>query len=254
VCCTWHGVWCNVALQLATCAAVPRTVHVCLEFRGVRTCCILVLHVVCCRLLGTCLRGQWDPCCMLHAMLCVLHLAGCMLHVAWCTLYVVCRTLRVVCCMLYVSFCRFLLLHVLSCTVSAAHSIVRVGCCSCHRAPVCRARVQGSGGGGVLYMSGGRATFESVAISDTEAISVRAPGEADRVGGGLGRRCAGRWHGVHIRWVSLVQGRQHRTLFGTILFADSCACRMELHGVHCTLHSVWCMLQLVLRTAQVTYV
>ena len=110
--------------------------------------------------------------------------------------------------------------------------------------------MQGSGGG-VLRMSGGRATFESVAMSDTEAISVRVAGEADRVGGGLGRRCAGRWHGVHIRWVSLVQGRQHRTLFGTILFADSCACRMEFHVVRYTLPVGRCMFRFVLRTVHV---
>ena len=48
-----------------------------------------------------------------------------------------------------------------------------------------RPRLQG-GSGGVLRVLGGIATFESVAISDTQAL-VRVAEEADQVGGGLGR-------------------------------------------------------------------
>jgi hypothetical protein len=72
-------------------------------------------------------------------------------------------------------------LHLLRCVVSAAHCIVRAGCRYLQRAMVRRARVQTDGG--VLSISGGSATFESVAISDTNAV-VRAAWEADRAGGG----------------------------------------------------------------------
>jgi hypothetical protein len=107
----------------------------------------------------------------------------------------------------YCSFCGF-------CFV--AHC-VHVGCCCHHRATVRHAHVQEDRGGGtyggVLHMISGSATFESVEISDTTA-EVRVAGEADRVGGGLGRRRAGRWRGGDGRRVSRVQGRQHRTRFG----------------------------------------
>jgi hypothetical protein len=69
-----------------------------------------------------------------------------------------------------------------------------------------RARVQRTDGGvlrfdgGVLSMSGGSATFEFVAICNTSA-SVCVAGEADRVGGGVGRVCAERWRGEDRWWV-----------------------------------------------------
>ncbi len=69
-----------------------------------------------------------------------------------------------------------------------------------HRETVRRARVQ-VGPGGVLSISGGSATFEDVAISNTSAGRVRVAAEADRVGGGLGRWCAGRWRGDNRWWV-----------------------------------------------------
>jgi hypothetical protein len=98
------------------------------------------------------------------------------------------------------------------CVVGAGRCSVRVGCCRRHRVTVRRACVQRDDGG-VLVISGGSATFESVAISDTTA-AVRVAGEADRARGGLGRRCAVRWRGDDGRRVCRVQGRQHRTLFG----------------------------------------
>ena len=81
-----------------------------------------------------------------------------------------------------VACCALLLLHLLGCIVSVARCNVRVGCCHRHRATVRHAPVQGPyGRGGVLYMTSGRATFESVAISDTTARKVRVATEAGRV-------------------------------------------------------------------------
>ncbi len=84
--------------------------------------------------------------------------------------------------------CRLLLLHLLCCTVSAARCMAHVGRCRRPGATARRARVQLSGG--VLVMSRGDATFESVAISDTFAAIVRVawrgrPGPEAEWGGGL---------------------------------------------------------------------
>ncbi len=60
--------------------------------------------------------------------------------------------------------------------MSAARCIARVGCSGRQGATAQRARVQSSTGaneGGVLSISGGNATFESVAISDTFTRGVR---------------------------------------------------------------------------------
>ena len=119
-----------------------------------------------------------------HAACCVLHRVERMQRVAvlfrvalgWCPLAscdVPCVVQHAACrAVAYCSFCGF-------CFV--AHC-VHVGCCCHHRATVRHAHVQGPyRRGGVLYMTSGRATFESVAISDTTAREVRVATEADRV-------------------------------------------------------------------------
>jgi hypothetical protein len=107
-----------------------------------------------------------------------------------------CRAACSMRCVLHVVCCRLLLLHLLCCIVSAARCIVRVGCRCRQRATMRRARVQRFSGG-VLIIDKGSATFESVAISDTAATSVRAAWEADRAGteAEFGWRCAERWRG-----------------------------------------------------------
>ncbi len=112
-----------------------------------------------------------------------------------------------------------------------------------------------SQGGGVLFMLIGSATFESVAISDTSALWVRVAGGGRSVGGGVGRRCAGWWRGEDGGRIRRVQGRQHRTLFGGARSSSLAVVRVAPSGMGCVvppLHRVSCMLQLVLRTGNVS--
>jgi hypothetical protein len=97
--------------------------------------------------------------------------------------------------------------------------------------------------GGVLKMRSGAVQFESVAISNTSA-TVRVAGQADRTGGGLGRRCAEWWRGKDIWRINRVQGRQHRTLFGgaqSSLLTVVCVALSSMGSdVRCMVCGAWC--------------
>jgi hypothetical protein len=140
--------------------------------------------------------------------------------------------------------------HLLCRIVSAALRIVHVGCCLRHGVTVRRTLVQRDGG--VLFISGGSATFESVAISDTSA-AVRVAGEADRAGGRLEWRFAVWWRGEDIWWINRVQGRQHRTLFCGARSSLLTVVRVASSCMGCVVRCMVCggMLQRVLRTMHV---
>jgi hypothetical protein len=145
-----------------------------------------------------------------------------------------------------------------------ARCALHAGCCAMHlhRAPVRHARGQRYDGG-VLSISGGSATFESVEISDTSAgytvisnttAAVRLAGKADRAGGRLGRRCAEWWHGDDGWRVSLLQGRQHRTLFGGARSSSLTVARVAWSCMGCLLRCIVCCSCCHVCCARCTYV
>ncbi len=154
------------------------------------------LHVACCIVSKGCSEMllfcvlRWDGACLRHAA-----------FRASCSLRRACR-------------CRLLLLHLLCCMVSAARCIACVGCCrrqgaTVHPALVCRVLV----GCCACLTATRRSSLSRSPIPQPEVYVWH--GEADRVGGGVGWRCAGwwrRWRGEDGWWVCPLQGRQHRTL------------------------------------------
>jgi hypothetical protein len=122
------------------------------------------------------------------------------------------------------------MLHLLCCIVRAARGMLsssRSDGASC-------ARVQNVGG--VLLMVNGNATFEDVAISDT-SVGVRVArggpiGAGGIVGAAVCRAVA--WWRCMVGQSASTAAASHALRRCAILVADSCACRMELHGERCT--------------------
>ncbi len=172
---------------------------------------------------------------MLHVVSCIVW-KGCSELLFCCMLALGCCTLRS-CGVRAVACCTLLPLHPLGCIVSAARCIARVGCSSLRRATVRRACVQGSfaggisGNGGVLSMSGGSATFESVAISDTKARvrveSGRPIGSAAELGGGAQDGGVVEISGGSVLFKG---GSIARAWVVRILVVDHCVCRMVAWG------------------------
>ncbi len=119
-CCTCcmesRGVRCTLLCVWFMSQLVLRTVHACSMLHRVRTRCILVVHVACCRLFDTCLAASG-----------VVHVAlgCCALHVVCCA--VPACALRVVRCMLRNACC--ICAGAVFCDRNAAVGIVHVASC-----------------------------------------------------------------------------------------------------------------------------
>jgi hypothetical protein len=111
-----------------------------------------------------------------------------------------------------------------------------------------RARVQGSYGGVIITYKGSSAMFDSVAISDTSAAKgVRATWEGRsgrrQIGAAVCRTVA--WRGYLVGLSSSRAAASHALRRCAILVADSCVCRMEVHGVGCT-SVAWCVVHVAM--------
>jgi hypothetical protein len=149
-----------------------------------------------------------------------------------------CVVQHAACVPLQVAYVASTLMHCARCTLRRACgplSSSRSDCESCARAQ----RWQG----GVLFILGGSAMFESVTISDTSAGEVRVAGR-----GRSGRRRIGAAVCRVVAWWRCMAGQSasraaasHALRRCAILFAGSCACCISaLHGVRCTWHLGWC--------------
>ncbi len=208
-------------------------------------CCMSMLHGVRCSVwcMLQLVLGTVHGCFMLHGVRTSCLRGACcilVLHVAFCMLKSKCLRGRwdSPCCTGMACVCTFIFMQ--DCMFCAVvHVLFNVACFM-------------QIFGGVLSMSGGSATFESVAISDPSSASVRVAEESGRRR--MRRWCAGWWRGVHGRRVCRIQGRQHRQLLRlfycarSLLLTVGCAGCMKLHGVrcmecaaHCNLRKAWCM-------------